>query len=98
MGDEIQQIKKAIALNDAVIFVGTGISRDTTNNEHDFATCVGLLKSGLQRCHQSGWISDIDMIVFIEKFDSHQAIIDDYLRAADIIENRFKKKSDAYKV
>ncbi|CAM2727295.1 unnamed protein product [Rotaria socialis] len=97
MGDEIQKVKKAIALNHAIIFVGTGVSRYTTNNEQDFATWVGLLKSGLQRCHQSGWISDKDIDYFIKKLDSHQAIIDDYLSAADRIENCFKKESDETK-
>ncbi|CAF4503656.1 unnamed protein product [Didymodactylos carnosus] len=97
MGDDIQKVKKAIALNHAVVFVGTGVSRYTTNNEQEVATWVGLLKSGLQTWHQSGWISDRDLDYFIKKFDNREAMIGDYLNAADRIKNCFEKESDETK-
>ncbi|CAF3005478.1 unnamed protein product [Rotaria sp. Silwood2] len=94
MSDDIQKVKRAIAQNHAVVFVGTDVSRYTTNGEQDFATWIGLLKSGLQRCYQFGLIGDRDLDDIIKTFDSHEAIVDDYLSAADRIEDCFKKEND----
>ncbi|CAF3095019.1 unnamed protein product, partial [Rotaria sp. Silwood2] len=94
MADEIQKVKRDIALNHAMIFIGTGISVYTTNGEQEFSHWKGLLKDGLQRCHQSGWINDKELENFNNKFDNSTAEVDDYLLVADRIKYCFKMKSD----
>ncbi|CAF4036462.1 unnamed protein product, partial [Rotaria sordida] len=98
MVDEIQQIKKEIALNNVMIFIGTSVSIYTTNGEQEFSHWKGLIHDGLQRCHKSSWISDKDFEDFIIKFESNTAEVADYLHAADLIKCCFKKASDAYKL
>ena len=95
MADEIQKIKKDIALNQVVIFIGTGVSTYTTNGEQDVFHWKGLLKNGFDRCHQSGWINDKDLADFHSKFDNNTAEVGDYLAAANRIKNCFSKTNDA---
>src|SRR5579862_3929104 len=95
MADEIQKIKKDIALNRAVIFIGAGVSVYTTNGKEEVSHWKGLLKHGLQRYHQSGCISDEIFEDFNNKFDSNTAEVDDYLFAANLIKDYFQEESDA---
>ncbi|CAF3551095.1 unnamed protein product [Rotaria socialis] len=97
MADEIQKIKQAIALNQAIIFIGAGVSVYTTNSEQEVSCWKGLLKHGLQRCYQSGWISDEDFNDFNDKSKSNTAEVDDYLFAAHLIKNSFKMQSERKK-
>ena len=94
MADEIQRLKTDIALNQAIVFVGTHVSFYTTNGEQETAHWKGLLKHGLQRCHQSGSLTKPDFEAFINKFDSNTAALDDYCSAANRIKDCLKKKSD----
>ena len=96
MADEIQNIRKDIALNHAVIFIGAGVSIYTTNGE-PVSHWKGLLKHGLYRCQQLRWISDKDFDYFNKKFDDGTADVHDYLAAADQIKDSLKKESDANK-
>jgi hypothetical protein len=99
MADEIQKIKKDIASNDAIIIVGTGVSFYTTNGEQEVSHWKGLLKHGLQQCHQSGWINDKDFQDFNDKFNSNTGEVNDYLLAANQIKDCLKrrKQEDTYK-
>ncbi|CAF3962004.1 unnamed protein product [Rotaria sordida] len=98
MTDEIQKVKIDIALNHAIIFVGTGVSIYTTNDEQDVFYWKGLLKDGLEGCYQSGWISDKEFENFNNKFDNDTADIDDYLLAINRIKFCFKMESDEYPI
>ncbi|CAF1552520.1 unnamed protein product [Didymodactylos carnosus] len=98
MDDEIKKIKMAMASNNAVIFVGTGISTYTTDNEQEASFCKGLLKNGLEKCHRAGRITDNAIEHFNKKFQSNEVTFDDYLDAADQIMSCFKKESDATKI
>ncbi|CAF4114167.1 unnamed protein product, partial [Rotaria sp. Silwood2] len=97
MADEIQKVKKDIALNHAVIFIGSGVSTYTANDGQEVAHFKGLLKHGLQQCHQLGWISDNEFEDFNIKFDSDTAEVEDYLHAADRIKYYFKMQNHATK-
>ncbi|CAF3945314.1 unnamed protein product [Rotaria sordida] len=100
MADEIQQVANDIALNNAVLFIGTGVSANTTastRNDEDTSKWTGLLKHGLQRCLHSGWISEKDFSYFNDKLNSKEATVEDYLSVADRIKDCFKKESDATK-
>ena len=77
MAAEIQKIKQDIALNRTVVFIGTGVSVCTTNNEEEAAHLNELLKVGLQECHQLGWSSDTDFEDFNHKLHSYTAKVDD---------------------
>jgi hypothetical protein len=102
MADDIQKVKNDIALNQAILFIGSGVSVYTTNGEQEVSHWKGLLKHGLQRCHHAGWINDKDFEDFNNKLDSHTAEIDDYLFAANRIKSCLKKgvnetKDDMYR-
>ncbi|CAF1051803.1 unnamed protein product [Rotaria sp. Silwood1] len=90
MADEIQKIKKDIALNNAVIFIGTDVSMYTTNFEQEVSHWKGLLKHGLQQCYRSGSIGDEEFEDFNDIFHSDTAQIDDYLLAANQIKHYFQ--------
>ncbi|CAF3760597.1 unnamed protein product [Rotaria socialis] len=98
MASEIQNVKNAVALNNALIFIGTGVSSYTANHEQNFSHWKGLLQHGLQRCHQSGLISDKDFEEFNSTFQSNTAEADDYVHVADQIKCCFEKESGAAKV
>lgn len=90
MADEIQQIKTAIAHNQVVVFIGTGVSIYATNGEQEVASSRGLLKNGLQQCYQAGWMSGREFEKLSDKFESHSAEVKDYLRAAVRIKSCFR--------
>ncbi|CAF3065330.1 unnamed protein product [Rotaria sp. Silwood2] len=94
MADPIQKLKNDIALNNAVIFIGRGVSIYTTNGEQRVCDWKGLLKHGLQQCYRSGWMSDEEFVCFDTQFDSDIAKIDDCLLAADQIKAYFQMKRD----
>ncbi|CAF4420168.1 unnamed protein product, partial [Rotaria sp. Silwood2] len=98
MVDEIQKIKKEIALNNVIIFIGKGVSIYTTNGEQEFSHWKGLVYDGLQQCHDSSWISDEEFENFFIKFKSNTAEVEDYLHATDRIKCCLKKGGDAYKL
>ncbi|CAF1425244.1 unnamed protein product [Rotaria sordida] len=85
MADEIQKIKKDIALNQVVIFIGTNVSTYTVNGGEEVAYWKGLLKDGLRLCRHMGSMKDEESDAFTIKFDGHTAQVDDYLLAADRI-------------
>ena len=92
MTDEIQKLKRDIALNQVVIFIGSGVSTYTTDGE-SVSHWKGLLKHGLHRCYQSRWINDEDFAYFMEKFENNTAEMNDYLLAANQIKDCFRRKS-----
>ncbi|CAF4015120.1 unnamed protein product, partial [Rotaria magnacalcarata] len=98
MTSEIQKVKNDVALNNALIFIGTGVSSYTANHEQNFSHWKGLLQHGLQRCHQSGLVSDKDFEEFNSTFQSNTAEAADYVHVADKIKCGFEKESDAPKV
>ena len=102
MADEIQKLKTDIALNQAIVFVGAGVSVYTTDGEQEVAHWKGLLKHGLHRCHQLGHFNDTDLDQFNNTFNSNMASMSDYLLAADLVEGYLKHQdsttnNDAYK-
>ncbi|CAF3747873.1 unnamed protein product [Rotaria sordida] len=98
MADELRKVKQDIALNSAVIFIGTGVSVYTSNCEQEVAHQKGLLKHGLQQCHQAGWMNDKEFEDINNKFESDTAEVDDYLLAADRIKYYFTMRDhDLYK-
>ncbi|CAF1035552.1 unnamed protein product [Rotaria sp. Silwood1] len=97
MADEIQKVKNDIALNNAVIFIGAGVSMYTTNGEQEVSHWNGLLKHGLQRCYQSGWINDKELEDFNNRFKSNTVEVNDFLHAADRIKYCFKQQSEVRK-
>ena len=94
MADSIQKLKTDIALNQAIIIVGAGVSIYTTKGEQETAHWKGLLKNGLYRCHQSRSSSDTDFEHSMNKFDTNTATTDDYLSAANRVKDYLKKKSN----
>ncbi|CAF3842178.1 unnamed protein product [Rotaria sordida] len=94
MADPIQKLKNDIALNNVVIFIGSGVSIYTANDEQKVSDWKGLLKHGLQQCYHSGWMSDEEFEDFDTKFNSSTAEVDDYLLAADQIKAYFQMKND----
>ncbi|CAF3762572.1 unnamed protein product [Rotaria sordida] len=94
MADPIQKLKNDIALNNVVIFIGSGVSIYTANDEQKVSDWKGLLKHGLQQCYHSGWMSDEEFEDFDTKFNSSTAEVDDYLLAADQIKTYFQMEND----
>ncbi|CAF3838861.1 unnamed protein product [Rotaria sordida] len=94
MADPIQKLKNDIALNNVVIFIGSGVSIYTANDEQKVSDWKGLLKHGLQQCYRSGWMSDEEFEDFDTKFNSSTAEVDDYLLAADQIKAYFQMEND----
>ena len=92
MADEIQQLKTDIALNQTIVIVGSGVSFYTTNGEQDVAHWRGLIKHGIDRCHQSRSMNDTDFEYFIKKFDTNTATADDYSSPANRIKDSLKRK------
>ena len=76
-----QTVKKSDTPNSPA----TEICVYTTDGEQEVAHWKGLLKNGLEQCHQLEWISDEDFVDFNKKFESNTAEVDDYLLAADRI-------------
>ncbi|CAF4412653.1 unnamed protein product [Rotaria sp. Silwood2] len=97
MADEIQKVKNDIALNNAVIFIGAGVSVYTTNGEQEVSHWNGLLKHGLQRCYQSGCINDKEFEDFNNKFKNNTVEVNDFLHAADRIKYCFKRQNETRK-
>ena len=85
MTDDIRTIKNEIALNKALIFIGTGVSIYTIGGDEECSYWTRLLKHGLQRCYELGRISEKDLIDFNDRFGSSKVDIDDYIRVANEI-------------
>ncbi|CAF2953171.1 unnamed protein product [Rotaria sp. Silwood2] len=97
MANEIKKIKNDIALSNAMIFIGTGVSMYATNLEQEVSHWKGLLKHELQQCYRSGWIINEEFEDFNNKFHSEKAQIDDYLLAANQIKYYFQMENDETK-
>ncbi|CAM4809047.1 unnamed protein product [Rotaria magnacalcarata] len=94
MADDIQKLKNDIALNQVVIFIGTGVSVYTTKREQEVSHWRGLLKDGLQRCQQSGYMEEEEFKAFSDTLESDTADVDSYLDIADIVKYYLKLSSD----
>ena len=102
----IESIKKQFASNDAVVFVGSGISSYTTKGEgvreEGVATWKGLLKNGLQKCLDLHRTTQENYDYYKNKFSQEDCTTNDYLEAANLILSCFKmeknvKQVDVYK-
>ena len=94
MADEIQKLKTDIASGRVLVLIGASVSVHTTNGEQEVAHWKGLIKHGLQRCHQSGSLTDTEFEYFDNKFSGHTASMDDYLFATDLIKGCLQHEGD----
>ena len=91
MTNELQQIKNEIAFGRVIVFIGTGVSVYTTNDEQPVANLKGLLMNGLQECYHAGWMTENVFSDLFSKFKSNLAEVNDYLVAADQIKTCFER-------
>ena len=100
-----ESIRKQFASNDAVVFIGSGISSYTTKEgvggqrgEEGVATWKGLLKDGLKKCLDLQRTTQANYDYYKEKFSQKDCTTDDYLEAANLILSSFKMEKKAKQV
>ncbi|UJR17369.1 hypothetical protein I4U23_004264 [Adineta vaga] len=92
MVDNLQKLKKDIASNNVVIFVGPDVSVYTTNDETQVSHWKGLIKHGFQQFDRLGQINDKPLT----NLDDNKTDINEYVLISNLIKPYLKEQPSVY--
>ncbi|CAF1290805.1 unnamed protein product [Adineta ricciae] len=96
MVDAIQKLKKDIAANNVLVFVGSDVSVYTANGDENVCFWKGLLQQGLRQCYLLNEIDDANFQDIMSNLDANITKLNDYFSIADQIKHWLSKHPNAY--